>query len=177
MQTPQAQALQAGFGGMAVRNPITDALGIQGVQVPTADQYVNPQAGAQAAQFGLSNYQNQLAANSLNQSNPWMGALSGAASGAAAGTTISPGYGTAIGAVGGALQGYFSDERLKRNITRAGTSRDGIPIVEFQYKGFDKRFKGVIAQDVMKVRPDAVFEHGGYLGVYYDRIGVKYEEV
>jgi Glycine zipper/Chaperone of endosialidase len=107
-----------------------------------------------------------------------MGALSGAASGAAAGTTISPGYGTAIGAVAGGLGGYFSDVRTKNNISRTWlTSPDGIPIVEFQYKGFDKRYRGVIAQDVIKVRPDAVFKHDGYLAVNYDKINVKLEEV
>ncbi len=35
-------------------------------------------------------------------------AFSGAASGAAAGTAISPGWGTAIGAIGGGLMGYFN---------------------------------------------------------------------
>lgn len=38
------------------------------------------------------------------------GTLSGAASGAAAGTAIMPGWGTAIGALGGALAGYFSSD-------------------------------------------------------------------
>jgi hypothetical protein len=176
LQTPQSQAMQAGYGAMAARNPMTDILGIQGVQAPVANQYVNPNAGQQAAQFGLSNYQNQLAANSLNQSNPWLSAAGGAASGAAAGTQISPGYGTAIGAVAGGLAGYFSDERLKGNISRTElATKDGIPIVEFDM--FGKRCRGVLAQDVVKVRPDAVGNLYGFLVVDYEKLGTRMEEI
>jgi hypothetical protein len=93
-----------------------------------------------------------------------MGALGGAASGAAAGTAISPGYGTAIGAVVGGLGGYFSDQRLKQNISRTGeTTRDGIPIVEFDMNGH--HYRGVVAQDVLPVRPDAVGVWDGFYTV------------
>jgi hypothetical protein len=179
LQTPQAQALAAGYGFMGARSPIADIMGIQDISVPSASRYVNPLAGQQGAQYGLQNYQNQLGYNQLTQNNPWMGALSGAASGAAAGTTISPGYGTAIGAVAGGLGGYFSDERLKENITRAGlVTKDGIPIVEFNFKGLPKpRFRGVLAQDVQKIRPDAVRDLWGLLAVDYAAIGTTMEVI
>jgi hypothetical protein len=111
-----------------------------------------------------------------------MNALGGAGQGAMIGTQFSPGYGTAIGAGVGAVAGafgypQFSDERLKNNISRAGTETpDGIPIVEYEFDG--RRWRGVLAQDVLKVRPDAVHHYSnGTLGVFYSKLGIELEEV
>jgi hypothetical protein len=157
---------------------------IQGVTPPSANRYVNPNAGYQGQQFALQNYQNQLAYNQLQGQggggNPWMQALQGASTGASYGS-IGGGYGMVGGAlVGGALGAFgypqFSDERLKNNISRTGDStKDGIPIVEFDMAG--KRWRGVIAGDVMAHRPDAVGWRSGYLTVDYDKLGIKIEEV
>jgi hypothetical protein len=159
---------------------------IQGVTPPSANRYVNPNAGYQGQQFALQNYQNQLAYQQLSGQgggggNPWMNALSGAGTGASYGS-IGGGYGMAGGAlVGGVLGAFgypqFSDERLKQNISRAGTTtKDGIPIVEYEFDG--KRWRGVIAQDVLKVRPDAVHHYSnGTLGVFYSKLGLELEEV
>jgi hypothetical protein len=56
--------------------------------------------------------------------------------------------------------GYrYSDKRLKEKISYTGEkTKDGIPVAEFNFKGSDDRFRGVIAQDVEKIRPDAVME-------------------
>jgi hypothetical protein len=52
----------------------------------------------------------------------------------------------------------FSDVRLKKNIKDTGkTTGEGIPIKTFQYKdGTKQRYRGVMAQDVEKVHPEAV---------------------
>jgi hypothetical protein len=48
--------------------------------------------------------------------------------------------------------------------------------VDYDYNG--KRWRGVLAQEVLTVKPEAVFCFpGGTLGVFYDRIGVKVQEV
>jgi hypothetical protein len=67
----------------------------------------------------------------------------------------------------------FSDRRLKRNLKRIGiTPRDRLPVYEFSYKGSRKRFVGVLAQHVAKVRPEAVVVNpSGYLMVDYGLIG------
>ena len=71
------------------------------------------------------------------------------------------GGGTTIGA-------QWSDIRLKENIEDTGEkTKDGIRIVNFNYKGKDQRFRGVIAQEVEKVRPELVKEINGYLTVNY----------
>jgi hypothetical protein len=46
----------------------------------------------------------------------------------------------------------------------------------FVYNGGDKAYVGVMAQEVQTVRPDAVMRgRDGYLRVFYDRLGVKFE--
>lgn len=64
-----------------------------------------------------------------------------------------------------------SDRRVKKNIKRVGEAH-GIPIYEFEYVDgrHEGRFRGVIAQDVWHVRPEAVWEHGGELWVDYARL-------
>lgn len=62
--------------------------------------------------------------------------------------------------------GTFSDRRLKRNIKRIGTHRIGIGIYEFDYV-WGEHAVGVMADEVRKVRPDAVTTVGGYDMVDY----------
>lgn len=91
------------------------------------------------------------------------GALSGAASGAMIGSVV-PGIGTVAGAVGGGLLGgaggYLSDKREKTDIKPLGALSNvlNLPAYEYRYKGEKKKRKGVMAQDVQKVLPEAVTE-------------------
>lgn len=60
----------------------------------------------------------------------------------------------------------FSDRRLKRDLKRVGTHAIGVGIYDYTMLGFPQR--GVIAQEVQKVRPDLVARHAnGYLTVNY----------
>jgi hypothetical protein len=60
----------------------------------------------------------------------------------------------------------FSDRRLKRNIKRVGTHSTGVGLYEYYVAGYRQR--GVIAQELEKVRPDLVRRHSsGYLTVNY----------
>ena len=69
------------------------------------------------------------------------------------------------------LPAMASDVRLKENIHYTDEiTKDGIPVAEFNFKGYQGRFRGVIAQDVEKKRPDAVVEISGYKHVYYDML-------
>lgn len=61
----------------------------------------------------------------------------------------------------------FSDRRLKRNIKRIGKSVGGLPLYTFRYIWGGPEQIGVMAQDVLKVRPDAVLKIGGYYAVNY----------
>ena len=73
-----------------------------------------------------------------------------------------------------------SDRKLKENIDEVGISPDGYKIYEFSYKA-DKshtRYRGTMAQDVVKINPMAVGIHPeGYLTVDYNKIDVDMEVV
>lgn len=82
-----------------------------------------------------------------------------------------------IGSTIAGIAGAFSDERLK-TIHRKVGEENGYNVYEFSYLADpDKRFIGVIAQEVKEKNPDAVFVQDGYLAVDYNRIGVEMKEV
>lgn len=71
----------------------------------------------------------------------------------------------------------MSDMRAKENITKIGTE-NGHNVYRYNYIGSNTPFVGVIAQEVMKTRPDAVgIMNNGYLGVDYKAIGVEFRSV
>jgi hypothetical protein len=69
-----------------------------------------------------------------------------------------------------------SDVMLKHDIVLLGRLHNGIGYYRFSYNGSDKAYVGVMAQDVQAVMPEAVVrgDHG-YLQVFYDRVGVKFQ--
>lgn len=72
-----------------------------------------------------------------------------------------------------------SDRRLKTHIRRVKTLENGITIYSYRYKGDNRNFVGVMAQDVQKLTK---FRHAvrrnknGYLEVNYGRLGLKLYE-
>ena len=88
------------------------------------------------------------------------------------------GIGGSVAGIGSAF-GWWSDIKLKENIKQVGKSPKGYKIYEWNYKN-DKnsRYRGVLAQNVMKINPMAVgIMPNGYLGVYYDKVDVDMEVV
>ena len=84
--------------------------------------------------------------------------------------------GLSIGASIATISG--SDIKMKEKINKVGTSPQGYGIYEFNYIGDSTRYRGVMAQDVVKKHPMAVeVMSSGYLGVNYDLIDVNMEEV
>lgn len=64
----------------------------------------------------------------------------------------------------------LSDERLKSNIVKVGELPNGINV--YEYDKFGKRERGVMAQEVEKLFPDAVTTHSsGYKMVNYSMLG------
>jgi hypothetical protein len=65
----------------------------------------------------------------------------------------------------------FSDARLKEDIRYTGDFIGSIPVVEFRYRGVPGLLTGVIAQDVLKVKPSAVIvDHSGFYKVNYSEL-------
>jgi hypothetical protein len=65
----------------------------------------------------------------------------------------------------------ISDRRRKDDIRLVGRTFDGLNIYTFRYRGEPKVHMGVLAQEALLVRPEAVSELNGYLAVDYARIG------
>lgn len=67
-----------------------------------------------------------------------------------------------------------SDYRLKTNIHRVGTTALGLPLYTFEYKRRPGVFEGVMAQDVLKVKPEAVtVGKDGFYRVNYELLGIE----
>lgn len=60
-----------------------------------------------------------------------------------------------------------SDRRVKTDIVRIGAMDNGLPLYSFRYKGKPEFHMGVMAQDVEKVKPEAVIEINGIKHVNY----------
>ncbi|VEJ45289.1 tail fiber domain-containing protein [Bartonella vinsonii] len=82
-----------------------------------------------------------------------------------------------VGTILGTFAG-LSDRRAKENIVQVG-QRDGHKLYEYNYKGHPERYLGVMAQDVLKSKPEAVFLHKatGFLHVDYGKLGFEMERV
>jgi len=61
-----------------------------------------------------------------------------------------------------------SDRRLKRDIVRIGTRRDGLGVYKYRYLNAPEIHTGVMADEVKRVRPDLVVKgRDGYMAVSY----------
>jgi hypothetical protein len=126
-------------------NEVAALLTGQQVQTPQAYQPGNVGVAPTDVIGAYNNqYQGQLAAyNAAQQSqNAATGGLFGLA-----------------GTLGGAAMRYgmISDARLKRDIERIGTTDNGLPWYSFQYLWDDVPREGLMAQDLLHVKPSAVY--------------------
>jgi len=108
----------------------------------------NAAYGAQTS-IGNANANADLAKNAADQ-NIWGAIMNGAK----LATSVAP---------------MFSDERLKEDIEPVGELYDGSNVYRYRYKGDATPRIGLMAQEVEKVRPDAVTEIAGYKAVDYGR--------
>lgn len=155
-----ATSAQLATSGMQVGNQSGAGMtGATGSMVNSnATAFGSSMSGMSAGIQGLGSYTSLgiQGAKVNNDANP-LGALIGA------GATLGAAY---IGA---------SDRRLKKNVKRVGTDeRTGLPLYEFQYRDGDgTTHVGVMADEVMAVRPDAVIRMpSGHLAVNYGALGI-----
>lgn len=93
------------------------------------------------------------------------------------------GGGGGEGGGGGAEQGLMmlaqsSDIRLKENI-QLERQEKGLNIYSFNYKtDKDKRYEGVMAQEVIETHPEAVIiDEDGYYKVFYSMLGIEMKQI
>lgn len=124
---------------------------LQGAPAMSSPQFQNtPAYQTQAPDIaGLinSNYTNQL-----NQYNQQQSSLANGL------------FGLGAAAIG------LSDRRAKTNIHEIGETHDGQPLYSYRYKGSAEPRIGMMAQDVLETKPEAVVQlPGGLLGLDYER--------
>ncbi|VVD96477.1 hypothetical protein PIN31009_01901 [Pandoraea iniqua] len=147
---------QVGIGQLPYSNLQSIASMVPGYSGPA-------QSAAQPANIGqniYSNYQGQMNQYNANQAsaNSTMGGLFGLGS---------------AGIIG--LSSFFSDRRLKTCIKRVGKWANGLGVYTYRYlwEEDDVRHIGFMADEVRKVRPQAVVPHeSGFDMVNYQMAGV-----
>lgn len=71
-----------------------------------------------------------------------------------------------------------SDLRLKEDVTPLGSTVNGLPLYTFRYRGQQALYQGVMAQDVLEVRPDAVVvDADGFYRVDYAKLGIEFRRI
>lgn len=72
---------------------------------------------------------------------------------------------------------FGSDKRLKKDIVYVG-KKNGYKLYDFVYKFAPSiKYRGVMAQDILKVKPDAIKSLFGFLAVDYNKLGLTMERV
>lgn len=137
-----------------------DAYG-QNLGMQYRDNYLNHLFGG--AQLG-ENAVGQLAGANQANANAQTNILQAKSQGAANG--VGNMLNTAVG-----VASLFSDRRLKSAIKRVGQFLDGLGIYEFNYVPEGRRWRGVMADEVAKLRPWALGPTvGGFQTVNYGRL-------
>lgn len=81
-------------------------------------------------------------------------------------TNSQNGFYNALGQLGSAAF-MLSDSRVKTDVSQVGTLDNGLPVYAYRYIWGGPMQIGVMAQDVEKVKPEAVTEFGGIKAVNY----------
>lgn len=162
--TGRSQAFnEAAYTRSAPINEITSLLSGSQVTQPGSTFASTPQTQVGGVDYsGLvnQNYQSQL-----QQSNAQMGGMFGL--GGALGGSLLNAAGKA-----GSFGALFSDRRLKSDVVRIGTTPHGLGF--YEYNIFGERQRGVMADEVEKIMPEAVSIHeSGYKMVRYDMLGLN----
>jgi Chaperone of endosialidase len=148
----QGQGAAAGNAALAAQNyGPTQELSVAQMQrglplqnYANLEQLLTPLAGLGGTSSGNST------TTGTQTANPWQTAISAAIAAAALGSKFAT-----------------SDARVKENKVEVGRLHDGLPVYAFNYIGDPTPRIGLLAQDVEKVRPDAVTEVGGVKAVDY----------
>ena len=80
---------------------------------------------------------------------------------------LGAGAGEGIAALAPMLLGFLSDRRAKEDIEKVGELKDGSNVYSFKYRGEPKTHIGLMADEVEKKTPEAVYDVGGVKMVDY----------
>jgi hypothetical protein len=89
------------------------------------------------------------------------------------------GLGGLLGGAASMYSAFKSDPRLKEDVVFVGVdAKTGLNVYEFKYRTGDTRYRGVMADEVEKVMPEAVERNDyGFASVDYQMLGMEMVEV
>ena len=144
---------------------------VKGVQDAMYDRFGRMQGvGAQQRAMKQEEYNQKMAKYNYNANKHqqalqnYMSMISGQYGGS---TTSNPSALSSMGQLAALFQGFQSDIRVKENIVPEATHWKGFNVYTFNYIGDNIPRRGVMAQEVERTRPDAVYEIGGVKHVAY----------
>lgn len=156
---------QAAAAGLLNSGPTREMLLRKGGELD--QQFYNNYLQQLAGLSGIGTQAGSLVANTGQKSTSTGTSVGGAPS---TFSDVASGVGK-IANTAGKLFAFFSDRRLKRDIVLEGREPDGLGIYSFRYVGDDKRRRGVMADEVARIRPHALGpEKAGYATVDYARL-------
>lgn len=156
-------------GNSAVGNSVAVGNGMTNGAIAAGGLNMQGQTARISGLNGILNAQTSVyGAQSKQGENGFAGMLSGLG-----------GLGQGIGAMKTAgVFASMSDRRLKENIVRVGDTVLGLGLYEFNYIGEPARFRGVMADEVEPVMPEAVvYDDLGFASVNYGMLGIQMEGV
>lgn len=156
---------------LALRNqPINEISALMSggqVSLPNAPQYQGGNVGGadvMGATYNTAAIQNAQYQQQMQQQNAAMGGMYGLGAAGIMGATSPVGSGL----LKSAGSWFMSDRRLKRDIRDLGiTLMNGVKLYAYKYLWEERERVGVMADELAKVRPDAVVNVGGFLAVKY----------
>jgi len=148
-----------------------------------------PTAGAPKRDSAMNVSSGRVANNQAARGKQSLGSSGGPRGGGGGGQRVSAGGGGPRGGGGGGARaaggggrggggggGRRSDINLKHDIVLLGVLDNGLGFYRYAYNGGDKAYVGVMAQEVQEVMPRAVVRgRDGYLRVFYEKLGLKFE--
>jgi hypothetical protein len=160
----QQQAARAQMANQIEQNRMTAGQALMGGgQSALTQGLAGTQAGLAASKVPM-----ELAGQYANYLNQFPSNLRGNFSGTGGYTQVTTGN---EGKGGVNILPGLSDITAKENIEFVGY-RGEHKLYDFNYKGHPERYRGVMAQDVQRIRPEAVsIGQNGYLIVDYDQLG------
>ena len=148
-----------------------------------------PTTGAPKRDSAMNVSSGRVANNQAARGKQSLGSSGGPRGGGGGGQRVSAGGGGPRGGGGGGARaaggggrggggggGRRSDINLKHDIVLLGVLDNGLGFYRYAYNGGDKAYVGVMAQEVQDVMPRAVVRgRDGYLRVFYEKLGLKFE--
>ena len=187
----QGQILAAGREGNSIINLIDDVVtkqkrfdfnvdrGFAFVGRKTADDFRRANVASASTKAGQQRYLKRTWIDPARpidapkiKSNTGLALLSAGLSGFSAGSSAQGGWEKYQ-----YYKGKNSSILLKENIVKVREAASGLGVYLFNYIGDSKRYMGAIAEEVLKIKPEAVGFKNGYLAVDYDLIDVDFKEI